>query len=197
MSSDALKNVFALKRAVKQDDHAIKHRLMSIREDAEFLESFASAFAGIALFANLRCGLWYARSFGATCYFKSTDGHHGNWSFPVSRLNLHLAKAAAERGAVVIADSTRRGKRFPDSFSKTVPIWCAVMNRAVARTRAALKLEDPSAKGWDEAVHLPVWVSDSERSQIDSRLAGWTETLLVSARPNPLHSPCSNACPLL
>ena len=25
-------------------------------------------------------------------------------------------------------DSTRRGKRFPDALSKTVPIWCAVIN---------------------------------------------------------------------
>lgn len=28
-------------------------------------------------------------------------------------------------------DSTRRGKRFPDSMSKTIPIWTCVLNRAV------------------------------------------------------------------
>jgi hypothetical protein len=29
-----------------------------------------------------------------TCYFKSTDGHVGNWSFSTARLNLHLALLA-------------------------------------------------------------------------------------------------------
>lgn len=30
-------------------------------------------------------------------------------------------------------DSTRRGKRIPDALSKTVPVWCAVINRAVSK----------------------------------------------------------------
>lgn len=30
-------------------------------------------------------------------------------------------------------DSTRKGKRFPDSMSKTIPIWACVLNRAIAR----------------------------------------------------------------
>lgn len=29
-------------------------------------------------------------------------------------------------------DSTRRGKRFPDSMSKTIPIWTCVLNRAIS-----------------------------------------------------------------
>jgi hypothetical protein len=36
----------------------------------------------------------------------------------------------------VLVDSTRRGKRIPDALSKTVPIWCAVINRAVRVGRA-------------------------------------------------------------
>lgn len=28
-------------------------------------------------------------------------------------------------------DSTRRGKRFPDSMTKTIPIWTCVLNRAI------------------------------------------------------------------
>ena len=28
-------------------------------------------------------------------------------------------------------DSTRRGKRFPDSMSKTIPIWTCVLNRCI------------------------------------------------------------------
>ena len=32
----------------------------------------------------------------------------------------------------ILVDSTRRGKRMPDALSKTVPIWCAVINRFVS-----------------------------------------------------------------
>lgn len=28
-------------------------------------------------------------------------------------------------------DSTRKGKRFPDSMSKTIPIWTCVLNRSI------------------------------------------------------------------
>lgn len=42
---------------------------------------------------------------------------------------------AGERGGCIIVDSTRRGKRFPDSMSKTIPIWCCVLNRAIERYR--------------------------------------------------------------
>lgn len=28
-------------------------------------------------------------------------------------------------------DSTRKGKRFPDSMSKTIPIWTCVLNRCI------------------------------------------------------------------
>ena len=64
-------------------------------------------------FANLRCGLWYVPSPAGTCYFKSTDGHTGNWSFSLIRLNLHVALQAASAGGCFVVDATRRGKTFP------------------------------------------------------------------------------------
>lgn len=36
----------------------------------------------------------------------------------------------------MIVDSTRKGKRFPDSMSKTIPIWTCVLNRAIAKYRS-------------------------------------------------------------
>lgn len=30
-----------------------------------------------------------------------------------------------------MVDSTRKGKRFPDSMSKTIPIWTCVLNRSI------------------------------------------------------------------
>lgn len=53
-------------------------------------------------------------------YFKSTDGHNGNWSFSCTRLNLHVAEVAARQGGVIIVDATRKGKRFPVSPE----CWC-------------------------------------------------------------------------
>ena len=31
----------------------------------------------------------------------------------------------------MILDSTRRGKRFPDSFTRTIPMWCCAMNQSL------------------------------------------------------------------
>lgn len=73
----------------------------------------AHSYPSIPLLANLRCGLWYAPSFDGTCYFKSTDGHNGNWSFSTTRLNMHVAAQAAAAGGVLIVDATRKGKTFP------------------------------------------------------------------------------------
>lgn len=36
-----------------------------------------------------------------------------------------------QKGGCIIVDSTRKGKRFPDSMSKTIPIWACVLNRAI------------------------------------------------------------------
>lgn len=68
-------------------------------------------------FANKRCGLWYARQFDGTAYFKSTDGHYGTWNFSLSRLNYHTAVATAEHGGLLLVDSTRKGKVYPDRYS--------------------------------------------------------------------------------
>lgn len=92
-----------------------------------------------------------------TCYFKSTDGHHGGWGCSTKRLNVHVAVAAAKAGGALLVDSTRKGKRFPDSFNKTVPIWACVLNRAVQRLRQEGGVPDPEG-GWDTALHVPVWV---------------------------------------
>jgi tRNA A64-2'-O-ribosylphosphate transferase len=69
----------------------------------------------LPLVANLRCGAWYTPRPSATCYFKSTDGHMGQWAFSEARLNWHLALLAAGSGGCFVVDATRRGKTFPVS----------------------------------------------------------------------------------
>ena len=122
-----------------------------------------------------------------TCYFKSTDGHCNNWSFSGTRLNVHVAEAAARRGGCVIVDATRSTtKRFPDSFSKTVPIWAETLNRAVrdARRRGAdrdvFSPEDDAA--WDvfssaAGASFPPWVGERERERIRDLLPLFSERL--------------------
>lgn len=90
------------------------------------------------IFANLRCGAWYSPSFDGSCYFKSSDGHYGCWEFNLSRINLHVIEKCAEKGGIVIIDSTRKGKPFPDSFNRTIPIWTYVINNVVVKRKLDL-----------------------------------------------------------
>jgi tRNA A64-2'-O-ribosylphosphate transferase len=95
---------------LKRSNLSITNRLRSIHKDADFVDKVAAALGGDPrshesigdgprgkkqrrpLVANERCGSWYIRPGlkGASAYFKSTDGHTGQWNFSTRRLNLHL-----------------------------------------------------------------------------------------------------------
>lgn len=105
----------AVLRDIRRQELSLFNCVASIIEDAAFVQQIAELWAGLPLFANLRCGLWYTPAPPGTCYFKSTDGHSGNWSFSTTRLNLHVAEAAAAQGGALVVDATRRGKKFPVS----------------------------------------------------------------------------------
>lgn len=165
---------------------SIGNRLRSIRADAAFVEEVAAAYAERPLVANERCGSWYvapARK-AASAYFKSTDGHFGQWRFSARRLNLQLLSLIGESDGCVLVDSTRRGKRMPDALSKTVPIWCCVLNTALFPELAAAgsreygtsvsskaeQEEGEEREGCHEVYVPPNVVSDSERAQIQARI---------------------------
>ncbi|KAD6454833.1 hypothetical protein E3N88_09539 [Mikania micrantha] len=168
----------------------------SIHEDSIFVSEIAQLWPELPLVANMRCGLWYAKKFHSSCYFKSTDGHTNNLSFNTSRLNLHVATLAGQRGGCMIVDSTRKGKRFPDSMSKTIPIWTCVLNRAILNYRNKMNgINKPKEGGtsaqncgttvqesleWDSSLHLPLWVPDTEKIRIDSKLNEWVKVLETS-----------------
>lgn len=115
-------------RAVKRQEHGIFNCLASVLHDTQFVEEVADLFPGLPLLANLRCGLWYSPTPAATCYFKSTDGHWGQWNFSTTRINLHVACEAASKGGVIIVDATRRGKTFPVSEDSHFSYLCLVHN---------------------------------------------------------------------
>lgn len=135
MENEANISIYRAARTIKRRQNTLYNALRSIYDDSIFVGEISQLWPQLPLLANLRCGLWYSSKFHSTCYFKSTDGHTNNWSFNTSRLNLHVALLAGQQGGCMIVDSTRKGKWFPDSMSKTIPIWTCVLNRSVYNYR--------------------------------------------------------------
>ncbi|KAJ0030979.1 hypothetical protein Pint_13271 [Pistacia integerrima] len=198
MENEAKLSIYRAARSIKRRQNSLYNALRSIYEDSVFVGEISHLWPQIPRLVNLRCGLWYSPNFHSTCYFKSTDGHTNNWSFNTSRLNLHVALLAGQKGGCMIVDSTRKGKRFPDSMSKTIPIWTCVLNRSVYNYRYrmcsnGLLMEGESnaseANGdntrqvpvdWDCSLHLPLWVSDMEKAAVNDRLDEWVKELDAS-----------------
>ncbi|KAF2205176.1 hypothetical protein GQ43DRAFT_437295 [Delitschia confertaspora ATCC 74209] len=151
--------------SLKRSALSIHNRLSSITKDSEFTGSVADAY-GLPLVANERCGSWYIppERKGGSVYFKSTDGHMNEWSFSMRRLNLHILDVVGKGNGAVVVDSTRRGKSMPDALSKTVPIWCCVLNRAIFPDLGPHPLYTP-----------PQAVSPSEHSQIEKRIDSFVQ----------------------
>ncbi|KAG9202686.1 hypothetical protein G6514_004178 [Epicoccum nigrum] len=164
--------------SLKRSALSITNRLNSITNDSAFVTSVAAAY-DLPLVANERCGSWYIPLDlkAASVYYKSTDGHMGEWAFSLRRLNLQLLDVISQHGGCVIVDSTRRGKSMPDALSKTVPFWCCVINRA---------LFGAERRG-DEALNLftpPNAVSASENAQMERRINGFVQQFLDICKPD-------------
>lgn len=93
-AGESMESIYKVSRQIKQKEHSLYNALRSIYHDSLFVAEIAALWPRLPLLANLRCGLWYSQHFYDVCYFKSTDGHNGNWSFNVTRLNLHVAELA-------------------------------------------------------------------------------------------------------
>lgn len=80
---------------------------------------------------------------------------------------------------MTLVDSTRSGKRIPDALSKTIPIWCAVINRAMLCVFPGIT--SISGGQWDTKLYTPPGaVSSQEHHQIELRLDEWSDSLAVS-----------------
>ncbi len=162
-------SLYASLRSLRKSTLSIHNRLNSILEDARFAKEVSRHY-GFPLVANERCGSWYIEpgDKAGSAYFKSTDGHHGQWDFSSRRLNLQLLPILAAHGGAIIVDSTRRGKNLPDALSKTVPIWVSVVNRALFPMVTSMhRVQAPPP---------PDDLGSSEISQIEERLDGFTTT---------------------
>lgn len=72
--------------------------------------------------------------------FQSTDGHYGTWAFNLGRNNFHVIELCVRQGGAVIIDSTRKGKLYPDSFNRTIPIWVGVVNAILLKRKDDLSV---------------------------------------------------------
>lgn len=75
------------------------------------------------------------------------------------------------RPGVIILDTTRRGKSFPDAFTKTIPIWVAVMNSYFFPDQELPFLPHPRVVSKQEKYHisemLPGFLKDLKDMRID------------------------------
>lgn len=182
----------AILKALRLQQVNIHTRLLSIEHDSRrALTLYADIVANglnVPLFANARAGSWYVPPLPAhpthEASFKSADGHYGQWASSPRRPNLHVLRAAIDHGALVIVDVTRAGKRIPDSLSKTLPIWCAVINALIGNAQgdaacacaaAALDMQMGDAppvcgECLSHNLFLHPSIPPSERAQIAARL---------------------------
>ncbi|RHZ63876.1 initiator tRNA phosphoribosyl transferase family protein [Aspergillus thermomutatus] len=130
-------------QSVSQTLSSLRRSALSISNRLRSIESDAAFVAevaehyGLPLVANERCGSWYI----------SPDIKAGS---------AYFKSTDGHTGAVM-----------PDALSKTVPIWCAVMNRALFPSDAAY-----------HAVQLPPnYLGASEESQIEHRIDGFVKSL--------------------
>jgi hypothetical protein len=163
--TERMPSALSLSRRARKSERGVRARIRSILDDAEWVATLPASPSlppSTPTFANLRTGSWYVDpASAASAYFKSTDGHVGCWLFSPTRLNLPVAVAAGERGAVLVVDATRHGKRFPDALARTVPLWAAVVNTIVF---------GEGGPGPDIAALLPPFVPPSEKSLLRARL---------------------------
>lgn len=76
----ASQNFSSTLSSLKRSTLCTTNRLHSIRQDSLFVKNVASNYS-LPLVANERCGSWYIppEQKAGSAYFKSTDGHWGQW----------------------------------------------------------------------------------------------------------------------
>ena len=95
----ASQNISKTITSLTRSSLSILNRLSSIDHDSLFVRQVAQHLK-LPVIANERCGSWYIRPDikAGSAYFKSTDGHYGQWSFSTRRLNLQILDIVGEKG---------------------------------------------------------------------------------------------------
>ena len=156
------------RRKVTKTANRARHLLSSIQYDSQsVVQPILAQYPSLPVICNERCGSWYVPQPDGSCYFKSTDGHNGG-NFSLKRLNLHIITTLHKSSACLILDASKT-KPLPDSLSRTIPIWCAVLNRIAVRYRRDLGL--PDITNWDVDLHTPeTLISQEEHDTLSQRI---------------------------
>lgn len=105
---------------------SVTNRLQSIEADAAFAREVADHY-DLPLVANERCGSWYILPDvkSGSAYFKSTDGHTGQWDFSFRRLNLQVLSLARKHGGFVSHANTSicRNIRFQANLGLILQLY--------------------------------------------------------------------------
>lgn len=93
-------NINTLLKQLARQNLSTHNRLASIASDAAFIHQIAAHYSHLPVLANERCGSWYTppELKGGSAYFKSTDGHNGEWGFSLRRLNVDVLRRVEEGG---------------------------------------------------------------------------------------------------
>ncbi len=91
----------------------------------------------------------------------------------------------------MLSSSLSQHVPLQDALTKTIPIWAAVLNCAIAAARSAdapciagstesqaVAAPASKAEDWDSSLHLPPWISENEQRQIESRLPLFQQQLM-------------------
>ena len=113
--SCAAPNIATTLASIRRSALSPQNRLGSILHDSEFVQYITSHYQ-LPLVANERCGSWYIPPSvkAGSVYFKSTDGHTGQWAFSLRRLNLHLLDIVSENGGYAVMVSLWAKRRSAD-----------------------------------------------------------------------------------
>ena len=171
--------------SIHRDAKDLKQRVFDALECSDSPHTTKQRVESFPWLPNKNCGTWYLPPDEITTstevYFKSSDGHiTSKYAFSLKRLNLPLIDLLHQVSSCFLVDSSVR-KILPDSFSRTIPVWCCVMNRIVQKYRKEfLKLDennqcDLDEAGWDTTLYTPASVVSPEEyaeisSLIDSRV---------------------------
>jgi Rit1 N-terminal domain/Rit1 DUSP-like domain len=66
-----------------------------------------------------------------------------------------------------------------DALTKTIPIWAAVLNRAVGKIKQDTGAIENYFSNEQLQLNLPHWISKNEKNQIEQRIDAWVDELLA------------------
>jgi tRNA A64-2'-O-ribosylphosphate transferase len=93
---------------------------------------------------------------------------------------LTTATSASRHNCATLIVDASKSKVFPDSFSRTLPIWCSVLNRLALAYRKEGAVNDDSTFDWDSGLYTPPSISEEEHDVMMNLLPDRVNSALES-----------------